>query len=69
MWFSGFFFKILFLTVEVYLRWKWQISPFFVSGTIWKISSVSNTYLPHCMSTTIEFPVMLSLKINKKYIL
>ncbi len=37
------------LTVEVYLRWKLQISPFFVSGKTWKISSVSNTYLLHCI--------------------
>ncbi len=36
------------LTVEVYLRWKLQISPFFVSGKTWKIGSVSNTYLTHC---------------------
>ncbi len=41
-----FFFLIPSLTVEVYLRWKWQISPFFVSGKTWKIGSVSNTYLP-----------------------
>ncbi len=27
-----------------------QISPFFVSGKTWNIVSVSNTYLPHCMS-------------------
>ncbi len=43
-----FFFLDKTLTVEVYLRWKLQISPFFVSGKTWKIISVSNTYLPHC---------------------
>ncbi len=45
------FFYILSLTVEVYLRWKWQISHFFVSGKMWKIVSVSNTCLPHCIYT------------------
>ncbi len=40
------------LTFEVYLRWKLQISPFFVSGKIWQIGSVSNTYLPHCILHT-----------------
>ncbi len=38
---------ILSLTVEVYLQWKLQNSPFFVSGKTWKIGSVSNTYLLH----------------------
>ncbi len=42
------FFYMLSLTVEVYLRWKLQISLFFVSGKPWKIASVSNTYLTHC---------------------
>ncbi len=51
MWFSGYFFGILSLTVEMYLRWKLQISPFFVSGKTWKIGSVSKTYLPHCIYT------------------
>ncbi len=49
MWFSGFILQILPLTVEVYLRWKLQITPFFVSGKHWKIGSVSNTHLPHCV--------------------
>ncbi len=49
MWFSGFFFWFC-LSQLVYLRWKWQISPFFVSGKPWKIGSVSNTYLPHCIA-------------------
>ncbi len=42
------FFYMLSLTVEVYLRWKLQISLFFVGGKPWKIASVSNTYLTHC---------------------
>ncbi len=46
MWFSGLFFFILSLTIEVFLRWKLLISPFFVSG---KLGSLSNTYLPHCI--------------------
>ncbi len=41
------------LTLEVYLRWKLQISPFFLSGKPWKIGSVSNTYLPHCKNKQI----------------
>ncbi len=48
MWFSRFSFLIPSLIVEVYLQWKLQISPFFVSGETWKIVSVSNTYLAHC---------------------
>ncbi len=44
-----FLFLILSFIVEVYLRWKLQISPFFVSGKTWKIVSLSNTYLPHCI--------------------
>ncbi len=43
-----FVFRILSLIIEVYLRWKLLISPFFVCGKPWKIVSVSNTYLPHC---------------------
>ncbi len=44
---NTFSFQILSLTVEVYLWWKLQISPFFASGKPWKIGNVSNTYLSH----------------------
>ncbi len=65
MWFSG-----LSLTVEVYLRWKWQISPFFLSGKTWKISSVSNTYLPHykCVILTKIWKLKWRVMIDYDYI-
>lgn len=52
MWFSGFLFWILSLTVEVCLRWELRTSPFFVGGKTCKISSVSGTYFPHCITSS-----------------
>ncbi len=56
------------LTVEVYLRWKLQIYPVFVSVKPWKIGSVSNTYLPHCTYFKQPSTFLLTHKFNQKYI-
>jgi hypothetical protein len=50
MWFSGFYFLILSVIVEVYLWWKLQASLIFLSGRTCTIGSWLNTFLPHCMS-------------------
>ncbi len=49
MWFSGFFFLILSLIVEVYLWYKLQASLIFLSGRTCTIGGWLNTFLPHCM--------------------
>ncbi len=49
MWFSGFFFLILSLIVEVYLWWKLQASLIFLSGRTCTIGGWLNTVLPHCI--------------------
>ncbi len=49
MWFSGFFFLILSLIVEVYLWWKLQASLIFLSGRTCTIGGWLNTFLPHCI--------------------
>ncbi len=49
MWFSGFFFLILSLIVEVYLWWKLQASLIFLSGRTCTIGGWLNTFLPHCL--------------------
>ncbi len=49
MWFSGVFFLILSLIVEVYLWWKLQASLIFLSGRTCTIGGWLNTFLPHCM--------------------
>ncbi len=51
MWFSGFFFLILSLIVEVYLWWKLQASLIFLSGRTCTIGGWLNTFLPHCIYT------------------
>ncbi len=48
MWFSGIFFLILSLIVEVYLWWKLQASLIFLSGRTCTIGGWLNTFLPHC---------------------
>ncbi len=45
--FSGFFFLILSLIVEVYLWWKLQASLIFLSGRTCTIGGWLNTFLPH----------------------
>ncbi len=50
MWFSGFFFLILSLIVEVNLWWKLQASLIFLSGRTCTIGGWLNTFLPHCSS-------------------
>ncbi len=50
MWFSGFFFLILSLIVEVYLWWKLQASLIFLSGRTCTIVGWLYTFLPHCKS-------------------
>ncbi len=52
MWFSGFFFLILSLIVEVYLWWKLQDSLIFLNGRTCTIGGWLNTFLPHCMFLT-----------------
>ncbi len=54
MWFSGFFFLILSLIVEVYLWWKWQDALIFLSGRTCTIGGWLNTFLPHCMLETVR---------------
>ncbi len=49
MWFSGFFFLILSLIVEVYLWWKLQASLIFLSGRTCTIGGWLNTFFPHCI--------------------
>ncbi len=49
MWFSGFYFLILSLIVEVYLWWKLQASLIFLSGRTCTIGGWLNTFLPHCI--------------------
>ncbi len=49
MWFSGFFFLILSIIVEVYLWWKLQASLIFLSGRTCTIGGWLNTFLPHCI--------------------
>ncbi len=46
MWFSGFFFLILSLIVDVYLWWKLQASLIFLSGRTCTIGGWLNTFFP-----------------------
>ncbi len=55
MWFSGFFFLILSLIVEVYLWWKLQASLIFLSGRTCTIGGWLNTFLPHCIYITFNW--------------
>ncbi len=57
MWFSGFFFLILSLIVEVYLWWKLQASLIFLSGRTCAIGGWLNTFLPHCTSATMSHSI------------
>jgi hypothetical protein len=49
--FSGFFFLIFSVIVEVYLWWKLQASITLLSGRTCTIGGWLNTFLPHCMFT------------------
>ncbi len=53
MWFSGFFFLILSLIVEVNLWWKLQASLIFLSGRTCTIGGWLNTFLPHCICSCV----------------
>ncbi len=65
MWFSGFFFLILSLIVEVYLWWKLQASLIFLSGRTCTIGGWLNTFLPHCIYIYIYIYIYIHSKWSK----